>query len=328
MLPFFSFSFFPDSKASSSQIFVESAIQQVKPVCAEPASHSSLNLGNITLDSPSFSATSSITEPDHAELQSLDTDSTVERSTDPAKWIVNDETINFLLSKGSIDQNKQNFSETKMYYPKLNKYRSLTKNTFQRKMMNGEIQERKYLIYSPSLKSVFCISCRLFGGSSKLATEGCFDWSNIHKILRSHENSVEHNSCQIAFFNRSRAMVTNAAIDTELNHQIETEMNYWKNVLHRVIAVVKKLSSRGLAFRGKEERFRSKKNGNFLMCFDPFMATHINNYGNPGRGNVSYLSSSTYNEFISLIASRVRRTILDEIKCRKYYSIIVDSTLT
>ena len=60
--------------------------------------------------------------------------------------------------------------------------------------------------------------------------------------------------------------------------------------------------------------------------FDPFLATHIEKYGNPGRGKTSYLSSTICHEFISLIASKVRRTIQEEIKQRKYYSLIVDST--
>ena len=52
--------------------------------------------------------------------------------------------------------------------------------------------------------------------------------------------------------------------------------------------MVKKLGSRGMAFRGKEETFGSKKNGNFLMSleliaeFDPFLVSHIATHGNPG----------------------------------------------
>jgi len=103
-------------------------------------------------------------------------------------------------------------------------------------------------------------------------------------------------------------------------------------VLRRVIAVVKKLSSRGLSFRGKIEKFGSVKNGNFMMAleliseFDPFLANHIAKYGNPGSGQTSYLSSTICEEFISLIGTKVREIIIAEVKSSKYFSIIVDST--
>lgn len=109
-------------------------------------------------------------------------------------------------------------------------------------------------------------------------------------------------------------------------------MDYWRNVLQRVVAVVKKLGSRGLAFRGKNEQFGSNKNGNFMMCleliseFDPFLSNHIATYGNPGQGKTSYLSSTICEEFISLIAKKVFNVIIDEINHSKYFSIVVDST--
>jgi len=57
-------------------------------------------------------------------------------------------------------------------------------------------------------------------------------------------------------------------IDSALILQIEGEKNYWKNVLRRVVAVVKTLSSRGLAFRGKTDKFDCNQNGNFLMSLE------------------------------------------------------------
>ncbi len=252
-------------------------------------------------------------------------------SSDPAEWVINNATIDILVSLEKIDQNvtEKELSATKTFYPKLEKHRSLKKRHFERKMMNGEIQERKYLIYSPSKKALFCIACRLFGGSSKLATTGYTDWKNVESALKSHENSPEHRKCQMDFFHRSKVL---CRVDSKLQDQILTEISYWRNVLRRVVAVVKKLCSRGLPFRGSDERFGSKNNGNFMMCleliseFDPFLATHIEKFGNPGRGKTSYLSSTVYGEFISLMASKIRTTILNEVKLRKYYSIVVDST--
>ena len=74
------------------------------------------------------------------------------------------------------------------------------------------------------------------------------------------------------------------------------------------------------------------ENGNFLGClellseYDPFLAAHVQQYGNDGSGVASYMSSSTYEEFDDLVADKVRNIILSEMKHAKYFSFSVDST--
>ncbi|CAL1678226.1 unnamed protein product [Lasius platythorax] len=166
-------------------------------------------------------------------------------------------------------------------------------------------------------------------GLGSLATEGFRNWSNVNKILSGHKNSKEHLQCQIALIKRSR---TEGRVDSDLCTQIKNEIEYWRNVLKRVIVAVKALANRGLPFRGSSERFGSLRNGNFMMIletiaeFDPFLSTHIAQCGNPCSRKTSYLSSTTCNEFINLIASKVKNTIVSEIQAAKYFSIAVDST--
>lgn len=100
---------------------------------------------------------------------------------------------------------------------------------------------------------------------------------------------------------------------------------YWIQVLKRVIAVVKFLLFRGLAFRGDSELFGCPKNGNYLGClellsnFDPFLEEHIMKFGNPGKGKVSYISSTICNEFIDILATTVNLKIVSEIKKNKIF---------
>jgi hypothetical protein len=47
--------------------------------------------------------------------------------------------------------------------------------------------------------------------------------------------------------------------------------------------------------------------------FDPFLAEYIPQYGNPGRGDVSYFSS-TCDELIEIIAKKGFNTTVSEIK--------------
>ena len=186
-------------------------------------------------------------------------------SLDPANWVVNDKTIDFLLSK-EIDQNinEKNIRETKTFYPTLKKSRSLTEGHFKRKLANGEVQHRSYLVYSCNKKALFCAPCHLFGGTSLFAAEGFTDWRNVGSALQGHENSPEHHRCQIAFLHRSNIV---SRIDADVQKQIRAEVNYWRNVLRRVIAVIRKLSSRGMAFRRTDEKFGSKKKWKFYDAF-------------------------------------------------------------
>ncbi len=60
--------------------------------------------------------------------------------------------------------------------------------------------------------------------------------------------------------------------------------------------------------------------------FDHFIAQHLEKYGNIGSSLTSYLSKTTYEEFIEIMADKVISVIIKEIKTVKYYSITVDYT--
>lgn len=263
-------------------------------------------------------------------------------SPDPGTYcddILPEEVRDILIRKGpEFFQNiNSDFSETSSSFPDSKgktKTRYLTKNIFFRKLTNGESLERKWLLYSPAKKSVCCYCCRLFNtitdtGHNLSSSNGYKDWKHISNLLIEHENSSQHREFMMKYVAR---MKTTGRIDTELLSQNNTVINYWKNV-QRIVAVVKFLASRGLAFRGDNETLGSQNNGNYLGCleliseFDPFLASfHIQNYGNRGKGSTSYLSANICNEFINLMGQQVLKTIVKELKSEKYYSISVDST--
>jgi hypothetical protein len=246
---------------------------------------------------------------------------------DPVKWIPDSPTRDYVASNGFLQNMDDDFSKSKRNFG--GTVRSLTKAMFTRELLNGEKCARSYLVYSVSKGSVFCGPCRLFGGVSQFAEEGFHDWKNANARISDHENSSEHRSCIMALKQRGNVL---GRIDTKLVVQIENEIKYWRDVLKRVVAVVKSLASRGLAFRGQDDKFGSVHNGNFLMGleliaeFDPFLADHISRYGNKGKGSTSYLSFFTCEQFIQLMAEKVVSHIIKEAKEAKYFSIIVDST--
>lgn len=116
-------------------------------------------------------------------------------------------------------------------------------------------------------------------------------------------------------------------IDINAVKQFRDELNYW-HVLNRILDVIRFLSVRGLAFRGDNEHFGSHQNGNYLGIleliakYDSFLDLHIKKFGNKGRGNTSYLSSTICEEFILLLGQRVLNNNISELKSAKFFSIL------
>lgn len=211
--------------------------------------------------------------------------------------------------------------------------RKLPSNIFERRLLNGECKNRSWLLYSKSKNALFCFQCLIFATKKQVFSDpsvGFTNWQKCHHLVAEHEKSLSHSTCVRKWFLRTTK--NTEVIDNALQEQVNNEINYWKNVLHHVVSTIQFLSERRLAFRGENENFGSKHNGNYLGCleliskFDPFLGNHISNHGNKGRGNVSYLSSTICDEFISLMSKTVIDNIVIQINKSKYFSIIVDST--
>ncbi|XP_051165718.1 uncharacterized protein LOC127284365 [Leptopilina boulardi] len=163
-----------------------------------------------------------------------------------------------------------------------------------------------------------------------LSQEGYCDWKHASERVCQHEISKNHLNSVTAFSSRYNETT---CIDSKIKEQATEVARYWRKVLKRVVGTVKFLVERGLAFRGLDEIIGSPNNGNFLGImeliaqFDPFLATHMEKYGNKGSGHTSYLSSTVVEELIFLMGKEVLREIVSRIKKAKYYSVSVDSTV-
>lgn len=236
--------------------------------------------------------------------------------------------VDYWIKKGPLDCQHRNgpFDKSKREFTNASRYCS--KNIFHGTKINGEKYDRDWLVYSPATGCVYCFVCKIFSASStSLANEGFSDWRNLISIQQ-HENSEDHRNALFSFLTRRRE----SNLDLQLDMQVTQEKEYWKQVLRRVIDVISTLAERGLAFRGSEEKFGSSNNGNYLGIlelisrYDPFLATHIGQYGNSGSGKSSYLSKTICDELIHLMALKIRESILQDIKTAGYFSISVDST--
>jgi hypothetical protein len=123
---------------------------------------------------------------------------------------------------------------------------------------------------------------------------------------------------------------TDQAIDKTAQRQLEKEKEHWRNVLFRIVAIVKFLAKHNLAFCGTNCKLYDDSNGNFLGLvemlaeFDPFIQEHVWRITNE-ETHAHYLDYKIQNELIHLIAF-VKSEIIKKIKKEKYFVVILDCT--
>ena len=140
------------------------------------------------------------------------------------------------------------------------------------------------MVYSKDFDKVYCFCCKLFGtrfSGSQFGNEGTKDWKNLSTKLRSHETSKEHLLNINDWFDLELRFSKSKEIDRDVQVRISKEKEHWRNVLKRIIAVVKALAKNNLAFRGTNEKIYHVNNGNFLSLiemiaeFDPVLQEHV-----------------------------------------------------
>ncbi|XP_037041015.1 uncharacterized protein LOC119077809 [Bradysia coprophila] len=253
----------------------------------------------------------------------------IEIDDNPTNWKVNDnDFVNKLIRLHKVqDVRHLDFKNSERRF---NGVRRVCSHTFFFKQkINGESVQRHWLFYSETLGQIFCIFCKIFSRrrENRFIT-GFDDWRHIDAISK-HECSVDH--CESArVYSLRCSHIGN--VQSTFNKQIIEETNYWRNILKRILSVVRFLSSRGLPFRGDSQQIGESSNGNFLGLieliseYDPVIKQHLEQYANRGRGSVSYLSAETVNEFIHVMARKVEVEIINQIHQSKYFATIVDST--
>jgi len=216
--------------------------------------------------------------------------------------------------------------------------RSVNVSWFFKNLVNGNQCRRTWLSYSKSKNALFCVPCKLFLNSneknmSKLALDGFINWKKVSERIPEHENSNIHKKYFCSWKMLEMSICEGKGIDIELQNEIKLEENHWRLVLKAIIDIIMHLAMENSAFRGTDELVsnigKSNQSGKFLN-----LVNLVSHYNEPlkihlerhKKGSVTYFSHEIQNEFLEIIANKVRNTILSQIKSATYYSLLFDCT--
>lgn len=220
-------------------------------------------------------------------------------------------------------------------YPVNEEGRHFSNCFYKRKLPNGEVYTRRWLVYSSSKDVVFCFCCRLFDphpkSNSKFVIGGYNKWNHFSYSIKTHENSATHKKCYIQWMETEMRINKGMTIDKEEQKLIEKESARWRNVLERLMNIAIFLAKNNMAFRGRSDTLYTPNNGKFLGLveflakFDPVMQHHVEL---AMKGDISdhYCGKRIQNELIDLLSAKVGSIIISQVLLAIYYAIIADCT--
>ncbi|XP_035834226.1 uncharacterized protein LOC110882727 [Helianthus annuus] len=188
---------------------------------------------------------------------------------DPRRWEgLNADEIKLLVAKGP----KRDISIEFGPYDKFN--RRFLATIYTRTLSNLEKCDREWLVYSKELDKMFCFCCKVFRNGAPKGGVSFDDWHHATSRVREHEVSLDHLINMKKWFDLHKRLKSDSTIDKFQHEQFKKETDYCKQVLFRIIALVKFPAKHNLAFRGNKEKLYEKGNGNFLGLVEMLEELH------------------------------------------------------
>ncbi|XP_047135342.1 uncharacterized protein LOC124812563 [Hydra vulgaris] len=212
---------------------------------------------------------------------------------------------------------------------------------------------RVWLSYCHSSKAMFRTVCLAYSKASEsnAFTDGMNDWKHVHQRIEEHKSSKHHCRSVEAHMSSNDKDVYSLLFSNQKNVRA-AQVKEKRQVLERVIEIVKFIGKRGLSYRSINDAAYCLDNvnidhGNFLEIlillskFDPLMKNHLDIVtekskqrhvtcaasGTKGRGGlVTFISSTTVNYVIEFVRRMIKASIADEIQSAGMFSVQLDTT--
>ncbi|XP_065658226.1 uncharacterized protein LOC136082731 [Hydra vulgaris] len=237
--------------------------------------------------------------------------------------------FNFLSDNYFIRPGNQNYEEFFKKHPCQPTIYDITNLPFKPNLIfyREDKVNRHWLSYSLEKNALFCTMCLAYSditNESSFVNRGMTDWRHTLQRVKEHENSKTHENCVNCHMLKSKGKdIYNLMFTNE--GSIRHNNIKRKQVLERIIDVVKLIGKRGLAFcahRSESVSSLSLKNnqedhGNFLEIilllskYDAVLKLHLSRVikekktnnetsaGTKGRGSfISLISKSTINQVV------------------------------
>lgn len=250
---------------------------------------------------------------------------------DPGHWpsVLSDKIKLILIELGPTQLTE---IDVNLNFPTDKHKRGFSSIYYKKRLSNGEIIPRIWLVYSKIKDCVFCFPCKIFKTFSSAFIEGYNDWRHLSQAIERHEKSKGHICSTKSWVDLNKSIYSKTTTDSLNEKLINLEKDRWVSVLKIIIYTVKFLAGQNLSFRGKNNKLYEQQNGNFLKLietiakFNDIMSDHITRINKTPSIMPHYLGVHIQNELISLLGEKIRHEIINLLKVSKYFSIILDST--
>lgn len=114
--------------------------------------------------------------------------------------------------------------QVQMTFPSTNG-RSFSSSYYSKKLANGEIVKRQWLIYSKKLDTVFCFCCLLFASDSEHNSfkTGFNAWQHLTQTIKIHEQSKNHMNYFERWKENVNRLCSETTIELSLDKQLQDE---------------------------------------------------------------------------------------------------------
>lgn len=134
--------------------------------------------------------------------------------------------------------------------------RSFSKKWFNKVSINGEIVERKWLLYSPYRDTCYCFACCLFSNEQQSSLSNFSQdkaFSTCRKLnprIPDHKKNPSHRAHIREYLTLVSQLKRSTMIDAELQQQMSAMKKKWRAISERIVEVISFLAKQNLALRG------------------------------------------------------------------------------